>query len=243
MRAQDRLTTPGGAPARPGTSARGTGLEVTAVDGTIPFPEEDVRGLLAGTDEEIGRALALIDRHLRRRLCGWLRRRFPGLASDDLANAWAETLVGAWEAARARRFDPGRPLVPWLCHIANARAVDYTRRATTRAEALAAVAVALRASQAGRQWQLLGEGERAEVLQLIRAAIDQLPDQQRRVLDVFVAHYPETRSMTALQREVSRMSGRAETLAAVKRALQEGRRKVRAFLRTKGYAVEKRGNP
>jgi DNA-directed RNA polymerase specialized sigma24 family protein len=213
------------------------------VDGTTPFPEQHVRGLLVGTDEEIGEALGLIDRHLRSRVCGWLRRRFPGLAPDDLASAWAETLVGIWEAARDRRFDPGRPLLPWLCHIAHARAVDHTRRATTRAEALAAVAVALRSSQAGQRWQLLDEAERAEVLQLIRDAIAQLPAQQQRVLDVFVAHYPETRSMKVLQREVSRVTGRAETLAAVKRALQEGRRKVRAFLRTKGYAIEHRGNP
>jgi DNA-directed RNA polymerase specialized sigma24 family protein len=213
------------------------------VDGTTPFAEEDVRGLLAGTDEQIAEALALIDRHLRRRLCGWLRRRFPGLPADDLANAWAETLVGAWQAARARRFDPGRPLLPWLCHIANARAVDHTRRAASRAEALAAVGAALRASQAGRRWQLLGAGEREEVLGLIRAAIEDLPGQQRRVLEVFVAHYPETRSRAAMLREVSRVTGRAETLAAVKRALQEGRRKVRAFLRGKGYAIELRGNP
>jgi DNA-directed RNA polymerase specialized sigma24 family protein len=213
------------------------------VDGTTPFPEEDVRALLAGTEEEVGRGLALIDRYLRRRLCGWVRKRFPGMAADDLANTWAETLVGVWRAARSRRFDPTRPLLPWLCHIANARAIDHTRRTTTRAEALAAVGVALRSSQAGRRWQLLGEGEKEEVLGLIRAAIDRLPQQQKQVLDVFVARYPETCSMAALQREVSRVTGRAETLASVKRALQEGRRKVRAFLCGKGYAIGKRDNP
>jgi fructose-1,6-bisphosphatase len=48
-----------------------------------------------------------------------------------------------------------------------------------------------------------------------------------------VAH-AETASMEYLRREVSQETGKEETLAAVKRALQEARTKVREYLRRKG---------
>ena len=55
-------------------------------------------------------------------------------------------------------------------------------------------------------------------------------------------NYPETKDMEVLRQEVSRMTGREETLVSIKRALQEGRNKVRQLLERKGYTIGKRGD-
>lgn len=206
------------------------------------FDEEAVRILLIGDDEEIDQGLVLIHQHLQNRIVGWLRREFPGMAPDDLADAWGETLVGILRRARERQFDGDRPLMPLLCKIAYARATDHTRRRTTRDDALAAVGEMLRGTQAGRQWQRLDPAERNEVMALIRGAIATLPGKQREVFQAFIDGYPETRSREVLREKVSEATGREETLVSVKRALQEGRAKVGEFLRRKGYDFERRGD-
>lgn len=204
------------------------------------FDELEVRMCLAGGEEDkIAVGLEIIHKQLRGRLCAWIRKSFPGLTADDLATTWSETLLGILEVARAGRFDGERPLFPWLCQILKARAIDHLRRQTTREEALVAVGRALRSTQVGQFWRALDEVERNEVMALIREAINLLPTQQQTVFRIFVAQYPETKNMNVLQREVARVTGRAQTLAGVKRALQEGRHKVRAFLMRKGYLPER----
>lgn len=206
------------------------------------FDEEAVRILLIGDDEEINRGLVLIHQHLQGRIVSSLRRDFPGMAPDDLADAWGETLVDVLRLARERRFDGDRPLMPLLCKIAYARTTDHTRRRTTRDDTLAAVGEMLRGTQAGRRWQTLDPAERNEVMALIRDAIATLPGKQREVFQAFIDGYPETRSREVLREKVSEATGREETLVSVKRALQEGRAKVGEFLRRKGYDFERRGD-
>jgi DNA-directed RNA polymerase specialized sigma24 family protein len=206
------------------------------VDTPNSFDPEQVGRLLAGNEKEISRALELVDEHLRGRLYGWLYKRFPGLAPDDLANAWGDTLLAVHRAARAGRYDPGRPLLPWLCKIARARAVDGTRRETRRAGAAAAAAYDLARLLQGRHCGGLTPAERHELLRLIHEAIDALPDVQQKVWRAFVTYYPESADRRALRRAVALMTCHVLTPATVKRALQEGRGKVRAFLRQKGYS-------
>jgi DNA-directed RNA polymerase specialized sigma24 family protein len=208
------------------------------VHGTHDFDEEQVRRLLTGGPAQIEQAVALIDLHLRNRFCASLRKRFPGMAPDDLADAWADTLLGVFLAARDRRFDGQRPLLPWLWTIASRQAIDHTRRATSREQLRAAVAEALRQTQTGRRWRSWSEAERNEVMRLIREAFTLLSYRQQVVFHVFVYHYPESGRMEVLRREVSELTKGPETVAGVKRALQECRQKVRAFLRAKGYTPD-----
>src|SRR5689334_2538558 len=56
----------------------------------------------------------------------------PWPLREDRADIWADTLLGLFEAIRARRFSSELPLLPLLRQIANARAIDYTRRRTMR---------------------------------------------------------------------------------------------------------------
>jgi DNA-directed RNA polymerase specialized sigma24 family protein len=203
------------------------------------FDEEQVRLLLIGTEEEIGQALSLIDNHLRRRICAWLRKQQAWMSSEDLADAWQETLMGVFKAVRAERFDPNLPLIPWLLSIASARGIDKRRRKISSERALAAVGEALRGTRLGRVWEVRLAEERNEILACVRTKILGMPEKQRRVMQVFDEGYPDTKDMQVLRVEVSKVSGQEETLASVKRALQEARLKLRECLKAKGYEIGK----
>jgi DNA-directed RNA polymerase specialized sigma24 family protein len=227
--------------------------------GSGAFDEASVLLLLAAGELGVGRALVCIEEHLRGHTCLWLGRRFPGLRPEDVADAWADTLLGVCQAARqgrfnllrgagagagglggvcqaARqgRFNPGRPLLPWLRRIAQARATDQTRRRATRQNLLTALRLTSR--PATREDAVPAEAAAAEVRTLVHTFLPSLPGQQKVVLEVFIGNYPETASLAVLRREVSRVTGADETPAAVRRALQEGRRKLRLFLAARGYS-------
>jgi len=202
---------------------------------TDVFDEEGVKALLGGDDRSVAAALEAIARHLRDGLCAWLRRSFPGLSPEDLADVWQETLVGVLRAVREERLDLARPLVPWLCKVASRRAVDIMRRSATNESALAAVGERLSRSDSGARWSALSGDERREALELTLDHIRRLPAMQRAVLQVFSDHYPVTACMEVLRRRVGERLGRDVTLASVKRALQEGRRKLRDHLVQKGF--------
>lgn len=220
---------------------RGRGWESELMQSAHYFDDADIRRMLMGNDGDLAQAIGLIDRQLRDNLCGWLRKRCPMLDADALANVWSEMVLCVLKTIRAGRFDATRPLLPWLCRILYARAVDDARRQRSREEMLVRLAHALR--QRGRSRMVAAVEDRREVVQLIEEAIATVPPQQRRVLQAFVDHYPASGAMERLRELVSRVTGRVETLASVKRALQEARVKVRRFLWRKGYCLGENGIP
>ena len=157
------------------------------------------------------------------------------MSPDSLADVHGEVLVGVLEAARARRLDPERPLFPWLCKIAHARAVDLFRRRTAYGRVLSAVVERLRETGTGRRWSALDEARRVEIGEAIRDAVVRLSMRQRLVFQLWANPFPETAKLQVPRRLVSDATGREETLGAVKRALEEGRGKVRRFLKEKGH--------
>jgi DNA-directed RNA polymerase specialized sigma24 family protein len=196
--------------------------------------ENGIPLLLAGSEEQMADGLALIERLLRQRLCRWIRRRFPGMSVDDLGDAWGSTLVCVLQSIRGRRLPADRPVTPWLRKIMYARAADQTRRKTRQEEILKA---ARRIRRPGPQRHEVppAEASREEFMESIGAAIKALPRSQRIVFEAFVACFPETQNMETLRMQVSRVTQREQTLSSVKRALQEGRYKVREFLKSKGF--------
>ncbi|OAI41004.1 hypothetical protein AYO40_00550 [Planctomycetaceae bacterium SCGC AG-212-D15] len=179
-------------------------------------------------------ALVLIHRTLRRPVCAFLRRYYPGLSAEDIADSWGNTLSSVLKAMRSGSFSIEKPWFPWICQIAFCRACDCRRRMTTQESSRIAAAEILNRSQAHQPW--IDPSERSELQQVIRQAIQELPHKQRVVFQAFIDHFPETESMDLLQEEVSRVTGQPETMASVKRALQEARRKVRAYLSERSYA-------
>jgi DNA-directed RNA polymerase specialized sigma24 family protein len=200
--------------------------------------------LLRGDHESVRRAATLVDQHFRRQVAAVVRKKFPGLSAHDLADIWTETLLGFIRSSLAAKFNTDRPVFPFLCGVAIHHAIDHYRRSSIRQKALqevlGPVAEALERRSAGPKWWTLDPVERAELMDLVRLAIEQLPPRQQLVIRVFIDNYPETQAMEPLRQRVSRISGRDEPISAVKRALQEAREKVRIFLRGKGYDLEGR---
>ncbi|NUQ63855.1 MAG: sigma-70 family RNA polymerase sigma factor [Pirellulales bacterium] len=203
----------------------------------MEHPEYDAQigQMLIGDDDQVSSAIGMIDQHYRYRVCAWVRRQFPGISPADLADTWIVTLEDVFQAAREHRFVPNASLVSWLLTIAKARAADFTRRKASQDRAIKAVADSLRNTRVGRWWDRLTPAERNEVLRLICEFICLLPPKQRIVFEVFVDNYPDSAKLSALRDAVAKVTGKDETPTAVRRALEEGRKKIQAMLRAKGY--------
>jgi DNA-directed RNA polymerase specialized sigma24 family protein len=203
---------------------------------TPTFDDQEARRLVQEGDVE--QAMRLVHAGMQQSISVWLHRCFPTLSPEDLADIWSGTLHGLMCSIQSGRYDVARPLVRWVCRIAYNRATDAVRREVTRKRTRTTAAATLERIQSGRPWLNLDGAERAEAMELIRTIIASLPSKQQIVLRAFVDHYPESRHLHVLQREVSQITGQLETMASVKRALQEGRLKVQRFLRRRGYAPE-----
>jgi RNA polymerase sigma-70 factor (ECF subfamily) len=149
-------------------------------------PETDERLLVrlrAGERDVFG----TIVRRYERELFGYLRRY---LGDDDLADdVFQNTFVQVFK--KIKQYEPGRPARPWLYAIATNQAIDALRRRNRRADQRADAAVT--ADEDGQPrplFELLpapGDGppdtaDRAEQRELVRAAVDRLPDLLRQVV-------------------------------------------------------------
>lgn len=198
-----------------------------------PVDDEDLRLLLIGDEAEREQAFEYIHAQWSASALARLRQRFPGLSSEDLRDVWQDTMVDLLKAVRDGSFDPDRLLWPFVWTIARARATDQLRQhtRTMRDDVVRAIADAIRDTS----FDALSRAELAEFLAQLPRLIITLPFKQRVVIQVWLDGYPETSDMQRLQREVSAVTGEEETVVAVKRALQEARKKAREFLARKGY--------
>ena len=155
------------------------------LDPRVP-PETDeqlLARLRAGQRDVFGTLV----RRYERELFGYLRRY---LGDDDLADdVFQNTFVQVY--LKAGQYEPGRPVRPWLYAIATNQAIDALRRRNRRADQRAdAVATPDEDGQPRPLFELLpapGDGppesaDRAEQRELVRAAVDRLPDLLRQVV-------------------------------------------------------------
>jgi RNA polymerase sigma factor (sigma-70 family) len=195
--------------------------------------------LLQSHPDGTRQALELVDRYFRRHVAATVRKQYPLMSPEDLADVYQEAFLSFCEKAVSGQIDPQKSFFSLLCTIALRRAADRERRKTAEhkalSEVLGEVARALQGTGVGRHWAALGAAERKEVMQFVRDVTDSLPPRQKLVMRSFERGYPETECMEVLRQEVARETGNEETLGSVKRALQEARQKIRDFLRTKGY--------
>jgi DNA-directed RNA polymerase specialized sigma24 family protein len=199
------------------------------------FDDEEARLLLLGSEEEKRRGFTLINDHLSAPVCGWLRRkRFPGLSSRQLADLWVDTLIELMAEVKSGKYDGETKLFSYLCQVTLTNAIDRYRK-QKRDKIVQAIGDALAGTDAGGFWKGLTPPERREAMALIQDAVPGLPTKQKQVLQAFISNFPESQDMHQLRKFTSELTGAEETLAAVKRALQEGRRKVRTVLTRKGY--------
>lgn len=126
-------------------------------------------------------------RRYERELFGYLRRY---LGDDDLADdVFQNTFLQVY--LKVQQYEPGRPVRPWLYAIATNQAIDALRRRNRRADQRAdAVTTSDEDGQPRPLFELLpapGDGppesaDRAEQRELVRAAVDRLPDLLRQVV-------------------------------------------------------------
>ncbi len=205
--------------------------------------DETVRLFLScGTAAEIQEGFALIEKNLRDPVCGWVRTDYAGISPEDLADVWQESLIELFKQVKAGKYTGERKVFTDLCQIIHANGIDQRRRHKSRENLHKAISDALRGTQSGQKWKDSDPVHRHEILNLIREAGAQLVGKQRIVLEAFVANFPESLDMQELKRFTSAMTGEEETLASVKGALREVRKKLRKVLSRKGYDYSKPGD-
>jgi RNA polymerase sigma-70 factor (ECF subfamily) len=153
---------------------------------TQPSPETDEQLLARLRDGERAVFGALVRRY-ERELFGYLRRY---LGDDDLADdVFQNTFVQVY--LKIQQYEPGRPAKPWLYAIATNQAIDALRRRNRRADQRAdAVTTNDEDGQPRPLFELLpAPGDepaesaiRDEQRELVRAAVDRLPDLLRQVV-------------------------------------------------------------
>lgn len=149
-----------------------------------PDSDEALLGRLRAGERDVFGTLV---RRYERELFGYLRRY---LGDDDLADdVFQNTFVQVY--LKIQQYEPGRPARPWLYAIATNQAIDALRRRNRRADQRAdAVAAADEDGQPRPLFELLpaaGDGppdaaDRAEQRELVRAAVDKLPELLRQVV-------------------------------------------------------------
>lgn len=190
------------------------------------FEDKEVRHLLLGGEADLETAFTQVDIHLRKRFVKGARDRLPGLRPEDLADAWQETLKDLLKAVQSGRFDPGPELVPWLWTTYLRRAFDSLRRRESYESMVDRVRVHRPESIVSDFLSESAGGERQLLMDRVRQAMSTLPLRQRTVLQVFVDHFPLSQDKEVLRDRVSRVTGHEETPTAVRRALEEARRKI-----------------
>ena len=188
--------------------------------------DREVRRLLSLDEPGLAEAFVRIDAQLRTWFARGARDRLPGLQPEDLADAWQESMKDLLIAVRARRIDLERELAPWLWKIFLRRAVDSVRRGGRYQIVLERARAQLRRGLLGGFLTLMDGEEQKGLLLRARQAVSTLPFRQRTVIQVFVDHFPATEDLEELRRRVSEATGQEESRFAVKRALQEARRKI-----------------
>lgn len=204
--------------------------------------DEDIRlRLVAGGDSDIRSAFVLIDEQYRIPICAWVRKYYPGMSVEDLAEMWQDTMVELLKKVRGGKYEGEQRVFSDLCQIISRNTIDLRRKHRTRERVLDDIGRTLAGTLTGDHWKNAQPEQRLELLELIRQEGTTLPDKQRQVLEAFVANFPETEDMQALRRYTSELTGKEETLAAVKGAIAVVRRKLRAVLKRKGYGFRNLG--
>ncbi len=181
--------------------------------------------------------LAEVDAKFRIRCCSSLRQKFPGLGSEDLADAWGEALASLYsklshngtesylesDVSLRKTVCEVEPLI-WT--ISFRRAVDRLRQQTKYVNALAEAAEEIKISLTVSR-----EDELRDLIRRVREETERLPEMQRIVMHELIRGYPETEKMTVLRDAVIKVTGKQDTtVGAVKRSLNEARKKLRELL-------------
>ena len=155
-------------------------------DPEIRYSDEEILERLRSGERELFGALV---RKYERELFGYLRRYLgdEDLAADVFQNTFVQVFV------KISQYQPGRPARPWLYAIATNQAIDALRRRNRRVDGKTDPVLTGDGSSDDNARPLfeilhakdpgpVQQAESAELRQLVRDAVDQLPDLLRQVV-------------------------------------------------------------
>lgn len=180
-------------------------------------------------EEEARRAIELAYRHFSERKRRAARSRFPYLSSEELADAWVDALMGVMRKALRGEFDAEGSLSALLRIAFVCRCKDRIKRRVRRGHE--------------RMWEEVtdfAERNRVppeavdDVYRVLNEAIAELPPAQR---TVWLAYRDLGFAATSFELAVylTQRTGRTWTVTSVRRARQDGRKKLRKILHRRGY--------
>ena len=195
--------------------------------------DQEIRRLLAGTEEEIGEALAWISDLYTGPICGGIRRHFRWFPAEDLADAWQTTLLVVFEKALARKLDTEQPILRFLWTVLKRRCCDILNKDASCKKRLQAFGKTLANEAKPDKTQTEDWGE---LFHLVDKAITDLPPVQQMV---WVAYrelgFSATDEQLLKQLRETTKPKKPWTKTSVRRGKEEGRKKLRRILKKRGY--------
>jgi DNA-directed RNA polymerase specialized sigma24 family protein len=205
------------------------------------YVEAEVLRLLLGDEDDIVEAIRRIDQSrvdgVRAPVCGTIRRHFPGLSSEQLADCWGNALVCLVKLARDDELTEDSDLAKLLYVIMQRRAIDALRILQRRPTSIEiSVGDGLERIPCPRCRR--GDPVVLEELLIVTVeAAKQLVNRQRQAWLAYIRLGLDA-NQTELAIELSVMTGIRWTGKNAKKALDDGRPKIQEYLRRRGYGSE-----
>jgi DNA-directed RNA polymerase specialized sigma24 family protein len=190
-------------------------------------------------------AIELLDSDYREGILRYIKCETHGLLRpDELMVAYQETMLALIQRIPKPAFDPERPL-RLVCAIARNKGLDILREHGHKVKndedaILGAVAADLKNTDLGFEWRRnIGPTEAKEFREVLLEIILTLPHRQRIVAQCFVDHFEDfsqRNTYRPLAEAVSAITGKPESVAAVKSDWRFAREKIAAALIKRGYS-------
>ncbi|MHC4401369.1 MAG: RNA polymerase sigma factor [Planctomycetota bacterium] len=178
-------------------------------------PEFGLVALDADFRKDIGRCIKSV---------GW------SFDSHEIWDVYQQVLLELVEMVRKGTVDLNQPLLPLAKTIARRRAIDHLRRKGHRLkrnldDVLETLAEKLTSSNLNLRWRYLDRLVQKEFRAALMEEVSQLPHKQRVVAEARVNHFED--GWEAVKEEVSRVTGKQETVVAVKSAWRDAKETLR----------------
>jgi DNA-directed RNA polymerase specialized sigma24 family protein len=188
------------------------------------------------TDARIAQRIKQVDEEEREEICRRLERKFPGLSPEDIADVWQDTLLTLLILLASGKITDDQPLTPLVWTIAKFHALNRLRRNLRRGQ----IEGARVDDVAPEDYDFVPLT--ALLVDLAQFIARRLTERQRIVFGCFVklvcGGYASEKGKLPkglLFEQVNIDSPIKMSKAAVRSAFRRGRRKVKAFLKAKGY--------
>lgn len=195
-------------------------------------PEDRIKDLLLRDESDVETGIELIHRSYGDVIGCWIQRCFCSLSPEDVADAWQDTLFCVAQMAADRQFKKDGSLFALLSGIMRWRSIDILNANTKYQQALEKYREKVACSDAMDEVHPLFLDE---VFHLISEGIDDLPPRQKTVWEAYRDCGFSVRTLSELVEALEEATGVSQTHNSVRRARQEGRDKIREYLRRRGY--------